>query len=182
MAWFLFVYGGADWITSQRATRFTIHLEIERQMPFVPAAIVLYMSIYLLFAAAPFILRTRRELNELSVVLATVIFAAGVGFLLIPADLAYNVEREWGIWAGWFAVADRMNLRYNYVPSLHVALSIVCIDFFAARTGMVGKSLLWLWGAGIALSTLLTHEHHVLDVTTGFALALTATRTFARRG
>jgi hypothetical protein len=176
MAWFLFVYGGADAITARRTTRFTIHLEIERQMPFVPAAIVLYMSIYLLFAAAPLVLRTRRELNRLWIMLAGVILIAGVCFLAFPAELAYDADRAWGAWAGWFAIADRLNLRYNLVPSLHVALSVVCIDVYAARTGIIGKTLLWLWGAGIALSTLLTHEHHVLDVVTGLLLALAATR------
>jgi hypothetical protein len=176
MVWFAFVYGGADRITAQRSMRLTIHLEIERQMPFVPATIVLYMSIYLLFAAAPLVLRSRRELNQLSLTLASVILVAGFCFLAFPANLAYDAERNWGVWAGWFAVADRMNLRYNAVPSLHVALSIVCVDIYAARAGIIGRTGFWLWGAGIAFSTLLTHEHHLLDVITGSALALAATR------
>lgn len=176
MAWFCLIYGGADWITAQRTTRFPVHLDVERFTPFVPAMIVFYMSLYLLFLAAPFVLRTARQLNALSATLASVIFVAGLCFLALPAELAYPTQREWGVWAGWYAVADRMNLQYNLLPSLHVALSVVCVDVFALHAARIGKILLWLWAAAIALSTLLTHEHHLLDALAGALLALTAVR------
>jgi membrane-associated phospholipid phosphatase len=139
------------------------------------------MSLYLLFAAAPLVLRTRRELNALSATLAVVILVAGLGFLALPAELAYDADREWGVWAGWFAVADQMNLHYNLAPSLHVALSVVCVDVFARRASGWTKGLLWLWAAAIALSTLLTHEHHLLDAVTGWLLALAGTNWLYRR-
>jgi membrane-associated phospholipid phosphatase len=76
-----------------------------------------------------------------------------------------------------YAVADRMNLQYNLVPSLHVTLSIVCVAAFAARaSSTAGRAVLWLWGAAIALSTLLTHEHHVLDAVSGWLLAVLGVR------
>lgn len=69
-------------------------------------------------------------------------------------------------------VADRMNLAYNLVPSLHVAMSIVCIETFARHASTTGKIALRSWGLVIAASTLLTHQHHMLDVVTGHCLAM----------
>ena len=75
-----------------------------------------------------------------------------------------------------FDLADRLNLTYNLVPSLHVALSLACIAAFSTRTAPVGKTLLWIWATGIAISTILTHQHHVIDVVTGWLLATISVR------
>ena len=66
-------------------------------------------------------------------------------------------------------------------PAWLSALSIICLDVFSWRTGAIGKVLWWSWAAAICLSTVLIHEHHVLDVVTGIILALGATRTIYPR-
>jgi membrane-associated phospholipid phosphatase len=171
--WFVFVYGGCDALTVHRGLRVPVHIAAELRIPFVPGMVVFYMSIYLLFLAGPFILRSRREFRALIVTLAAVILSAGVGFLLVPAELAFPAPSndQLGVWTGLFHLADRANLTYNLAPSLHVALSVVCIAAFATRAEGMGKALLWIWAAGIALSTLLTHQHHVVDVLTAWLLA-----------
>jgi membrane-associated phospholipid phosphatase len=171
--WFMLVFGGCDFITAHRSLRVPIHFAAELRIPFVPAMTAVYMSIYLLFLAGPFILRTRREFRAMIATLATMIGIAGVGFLLVPAQLAFSPPREQdlGIWAGLFHLADRLNLTYDLVPSLHVALSVACIAAFSTRTARTGRTLLWIWAAAIAVSTVLTHQHHVIDVVTGWILA-----------
>jgi len=171
--WFMFVFGGCDFITAHRALRIPVHFAAELKIPFIPAMTAVYMSIYLLFLAGPFILRTRRAFRAMIATLATMIGIAGVGFLLIPGQLAFSPPREQdlGIWAGMFHLADRLNLDYDLVPSLHIALSVACISAFGTHTGVMGRTLLWIWATAIALSTLLTHQHHVIDVVTGWFLA-----------
>jgi len=85
-----------------------------------------------------------------------------------------------GIWRGMFRFADRLNLDYNLVPSLHVALSIVCIELFASHANFTGKCFLRAWGVLIAAATVLTHQHHLVDALTGFLLALAVVK-FVRR-
>ena len=97
-AWFGLVYGGADWLTGQHAYRLRVHFDAELDIPFVPAAVLGYMSLYPLFAAAPFILRSGQELHALASVLAAVILVAGVCFLLLPAEAAYPPTADCGIW------------------------------------------------------------------------------------
>jgi hypothetical protein len=173
--WWLLVYHGADWLTGLHEERYRIHLDVELAMPFVPAFILGYLSMGLVFVPAPFILRSRRELRALACSLAAVTAVAGMGFLLLPAESAYP-PRDAAAWSGLFAVARGMALRHNMVPSLHVALSAVCLGGYATHCGAIGKLCLVAWIALIAVSTLLTHQHHVLDVFTGLALALAGKR------
>ena len=101
---------------------------------------------------------------------------AGVVFLLLPAELAYDLPQVPAPWSCLYNVADVLNLRYNLVPSLHVALSLICVDAYSRRAAVVGRIFLWAWGFAIALATLLTHQHHVLDVATGVLLAMVVSR------
>jgi membrane-associated phospholipid phosphatase len=172
--WFGIVYAGSDWLTARRAFHLRVDLSLESHLPLIPAFIVVYMSIYALFLAAPFVLRTQSEIQALAITQTIVILIGGIGFLLIPATLAFVTpdDLQLGAWKGLFRFADRLNLDYNLVPSLHVALSISCLEFFALHTTASGRILLRLWGLLIALSTLFTHQHHLLDAVTGYLIAL----------
>lgn len=181
-AWFAFVYGGSDWLTAQRSLRVPIHLPAELSIPLIPGAVVAYMSIYLLFLAGPFIVRERREFAGLICALALAALIGGIGFLLIPSRAAFAPPGNLGIWAGLFHFADRLNLDYNMVPSLHVALSVCCIAAFARHSSTLGRTLLWTWASAIALSTLFTHQHHVLDVVSGWGAGVFACRVARARG
>jgi hypothetical protein len=126
--WFALVYGGCDFLSAHRHRRAPIHFAKELEIPLRPAMIVVYMSIYVLFLAAPFILRSRRELRALVATLAVVILCGGIGFLLFPLELGFAPPREaeLGAWAELFHFADRLNLTYNLLPSLHVARGCLC--------------------------------------------------------
>jgi hypothetical protein len=173
--WWMLVYHGANWLTGLRPSRVRVHLNAEQGMPFVPPLILAYLSMDLVFMPAPFILRSRRELEALALGLAAVTAVAGVSFLLFPAEPAYP-PCDPGAWSAWFTFARAVALPYNLVPSLHVAMGCLCLAVYAGRCGAVGKVCLGTWAAAIALSTLLTHQHHVLDVATGLALAFAGKR------
>jgi membrane-associated phospholipid phosphatase len=181
--WFVLVYGGMDSLTARRSFRVPVHFPAELAIPFIPAMTLFYMSIYLLFWMAPFVLRTRREFRALVITVAFAILCGGIGFLLFPADLAFAPPREedLGIWAGLFHFADQLNLNYNLLPSLHVAFAVICVVIFSIRAPVVGKVLLWFWAAMVAASTVLIHQHHLLDVATGWLLALVCVKSIFHR-
>lgn len=174
--WFEFVYGGCNWITAHRTLRVPIHLPIELSIPLIPCAVLGYMSIYLLFLAGPFIVRDRREFAALISALALATFIGGIGFLLVPARAAFAPAGDLGLWNGLFAFAHSLALEYNMVPSLHVALSVCCIAAFARYAAPSGRVLLWCWAGMIALSTLLTHQHHIVDVVSGWGVGIVGYR------
>jgi hypothetical protein len=175
LLWWVFVYHGANWLTDLRSYRVRIHLDAELAIPLVPPFILAYLSMDLVFVPAPFILRNRRELEALCLSLMGVTTAAGLSFLLFPAELAYP-HGDPGAWSRLFTFAQDMALPFNLVPSLHVAMSCICLAAYSTRCGIAGKALLGVWAFAIALSTLLTHQHHVLDVATGLALAVAGKR------
>ena len=174
--WFAVVYVGADALTARRSDLVRVDFAWESATPFVPEMTWIYSSIYLVFLAAPFVLRTERELGALAAALAAVVAAGGAGFLLAPARLAYPASPALadGLTAKLLRAADRLNLDYNLVPSLHVALSATTLGAMATRAGRYGRVLLALCAAAIGLSTILTHQHHLLDVAAGYAVALAA--------
>jgi membrane-associated phospholipid phosphatase len=178
-AWFVLLYGGADYFTSRRSLRVPVHFEAELRIPFIASAVWIYMSIYALFLMCPFVLRSSRRIIALGATLAAVTSAATIGFLLIPAELAFPSPahaNEAGATALLYTFADWLNLRHNLLPSLHVALSVTCIAAYAPRARRAGRFWLWSWALAVAVSTVLTHFHHILDAVSGFVLGLTAVR------
>jgi membrane-associated phospholipid phosphatase len=181
--WFLAVYGGADFLTSRRGFRVPVHFAAELRIPFVPWMTIFYMSLYGLFILAPFILRTRREFAATVFTMSVAIAVSGIAFLLFPAELAFAPVRDGqlGIWAGLYHVADGLNLTYNLLPSLHVAFAVICVAIFSPRAPRPMRIVLWSWASLIAASTVLTHQHHILDVVTGWLLAVVCVRTVFHR-
>jgi hypothetical protein len=179
--WFALVYVGADGMTARRAAKWLVHFDAERAIPFVPEMIVVYVSLYSIFVLAPFILRERRELRALAVSCNLAILIAGLGFVLIPAELAYPPPPRFGAFPELFRAADTLNLTYNLVPSLHVAFAVLLGAAVARTADGTGRMLLWVWVGAIAGSTLLTHQHHVIDVVTGGLLGVAVYRWAFRR-
>jgi membrane-associated phospholipid phosphatase len=168
LALFAVVFGGADWLTAHRSLRIPVHTRWELSLPLAPGWVSVYMTIYLVFLAAPLALRSVRQVRALALAECGVILVAGMGFLLCPSELAFAAPANLGRWAGLFRFADRLNLDYNLVPSLHVALTVTCVSAYSYRAGVFW----WTWAVAIAVSTVLTHQHHLLDVVTGWALGL----------
>jgi len=177
--WFVAIFGGAEFVTSRRTLRVPIHFATEQHMPFVPGAVWVYMTMYGLFLMAPFVLRSPRKLVALAATHAAIVLVAGVGFLLVPAELAYPStigSSDRGATATLYRFADWLNLDYNLLPSLHVALSVSCVAVYASRANRAGRLVMWSWAIAVALSTIFTHFHHVLDAVSGFVLGLAGVR------
>src|SRR5262249_15323244 len=135
-------------------------------------------SLHVAYSVAPFILRSRSEMNALALVWVLLTVAGGVVFLLIPFEVGFPVpaDEELGFWRSMYRLADHANLRFNCCPSLHVAWCIACVDVYASKAGRFLKLLLWFWRGAMMLSTVLLHFHHLIDVAGGFGLALLGSR------
>jgi membrane-associated phospholipid phosphatase len=168
---FLIVYGSCNWISSRRANVGTFYFEWEREIPFVSFLILPYMSIDLFFIVAPFLCRTDRELSVLAKRIAVAIIVAGICFLLLPLRFAFPRPHTDG-WLGalfdWFR---GMDAPYNLLPSLHAALMLILLDVYFRHTRGFVQVAIMMWFVLIALSPLLTYQHHVIDIVGGFVLA-----------
>jgi membrane-associated phospholipid phosphatase len=169
---FVVVYFGSDSVVAHERHHLHLFVQQELAIPLWPSTIIVYDSLYLLFLLAPFVLRTKESFRRLVFAAAATILAAGACFLLLPAELGFAPAVVAGPFATIFRVSDAINLDYNLVPSLHVALAVLCLQAFWPAGSWPVRLGLALWGAGLATSTLLTHQHHVLDVAAGAALAV----------
>ena len=169
---FLIVYGWCNWITAQRPDVGTLYFEWERLIPFVPLMMVPYMSIDLFFVAAPFLCRSQRELTTFSKRIVAAIVVAGICFLLFPLRFAFPRPHAGG-WLGlifdWFQGMDK---PYNLLPSLHIAFRTILAQHYHRHTQGILRGASNLWFVLVGLSTLLTYQHHFMDVVAGFVLGI----------
>lgn len=174
---FALVYGLGDLLTGLHSWRLPVALPFELGLPFVPSLAWAYLSLYLLLACAPLALRREEQLRSLARAVELAILVAGPCFLLWPAEPAWPAPQVVaGPHAAAFHFADQLNLRYNLVPSLHVAFAATCALAYARACGAAAGLLFGTWAVVIAASTVLLHQHHLLDVATGLLLAWWAER------
>jgi dual specificity protein phosphatase-like protein/PAP2 superfamily protein len=167
---FLILYPLCNWLAAQRAYVPTLFFGWERAIPFVPLMIAPYMSLDLLFVAAPFLCRNNQELVTLSKRIVTTLLVAGVCFLLFPLRFAFErppVSGWLGDFFAWFCGLDR---PFNLLPSLHIAFCTILGEFYARQTRGALRHAFVVWFVLIAFSAVLTFQHHVMDVVGGFAL------------
>jgi len=169
---FIVVYCACNWITSQRHDVGTLSFQWERFIPFVPWLLPAYLSIDFFFVVAPFLCRNERELTILCQRIIVALVVAGMCFLLFPLRFSFERPHASG-WLGavfdWFRGID---LPYNLVPSLHLAFLTILTEHYARHTRGLWRFVLTVWFLLVGLSTLLTYQHHVIDVITGIALGV----------
>ncbi len=161
------VYGGANWIVSAHDQRVRLHFDWEMSVPFLPGAALVYLSLFPMLWLSPFVIHGVERLKDFAKALARLICVSGVGFLLLPSDDVRIHETVSGF-PGWvFELADRINLDHNHFPSLHVGMAVLCAQVFARAAGVGAVVAVWFWAMAISLSTLITHQHYVVDVLAG---------------
>ena len=168
---FLVSYGGASKLSPLVPWHIEIGFAFEKAIPFIPAAAVAYLSVIPLLLAAPFLLRSVRELWPLFAVLVTETLIGAFFFLALPAQATFGDRHADGLAGVLFHLADTLNLEGNKLPSLHVALALSAGLAYAPKFGKLGRALLSLWVWAIIASTLLLHEHHLVAVVAGLLLA-----------
>lgn len=167
---FFAIYGSINWLTSRRSDLFELYVQMELAIPLVPEAIWVYLSMLLLFCLPIFTISRERARREASAAILALFVAAFV-WLLIPARLGFErVIPEGYEWV--YRTMFMLDHPHNLVPSLHVifsSLAVFACGQYAPHRIKIG---LWLWLTAIAVSTILTHQHHVLDVITGLLVAV----------
>ena len=167
---FACVFYGADFLAGLRSDRFRFYFAWERNIPFLPAAFVIYYSVFLLPLLVPLYLEHPKELRVWGWKMALAILIAGALFVLLPFESGYP---EHHVLPPLLYEANRvLTGTYNLVPSLHVALTLICALEMWPRLNL--RLQLWLsaWVGALIASTFFTHQHHLLDVIAGGLLAV----------
>ena len=169
---FVVIYGVAGWITSLRTDVGTWAFSWEQNLPFVQWLIVPYMSLDLFFVAAPFLCTERTELLVFRRRMSMAILIAGTMFLLMPLRFAFPRPQPTDWTSTLFHVLHGFDRPFNLFPSLHISILMILGGTYYRHTRGLVRLLVQGWFALIGVSTVLTHQHHVIDVVGGFALGI----------
>ncbi|MBN1773373.1 MAG: phosphatase PAP2 family protein [Deltaproteobacteria bacterium] len=166
-------YLAVAWFVEGRALHY-FPAALEDALPFVPAATLVYLTVYW-FAPLPlFLLRDPVPWRRVVAAYLLTLGPTLVAFAAFPVAMERPVVDP-GIdlfhWA--LSVVHRADPPYNCFPSSHCAMAMLgglLLFDVDRRLGRLGV----LYAGLIGLSTLLTRQHYLVDVLAGFALATAA--------
>lgn len=161
-------------------TRHLPELALDRALPLVPVWALVYGALYLFLILVPIFVVRQDELVRRTVYAYLLIWITAYLFFFVlyptAAPRAPRVVGEgfamWGLRALYSS-----DPPYNCFPSLHVAHSFVSA-LASYRVNRVLGVLATICAALVALSTLFTKQHYVVDVIAGVVLAFVAYVTF----
>ena len=146
---------------------------VDRLIGFSPAAIVLYISLWIYVPLAPSLLTTGRELLAyLGAAAAMSIMGFGI-FILWPTTIP-KPEFDPALYPS-MSYLKTVDASGNAFPSLHVAFAVFTVLWFGrllheTRAGMALGVLNWVWCIGIVYSTVAIRQHVALDAFAGILL------------
>ncbi|AWH87834.1 phosphatase PAP2 family protein [Limnobaculum parvum] len=178
---FFGLYPIINWFTSTRTNFFTFYVAAELAIPFIPVFVWFYLSMYLVFMLPVFFLNSS-ELKRLAYELITVTIVGAIIFLLFPAQLGFIRQLpESDIYREIFEYIFSLDQPHNLVPSLHVAYSVTIVLAIVQHSRSLVRYGLLIWLSGLILSTVFTHQHHLLDILTGALLSFFTYQLMDRR-
>ena len=171
-AFFYTIYSTTSFLTEFVPWRFHWYLNSELSIPLYPEWAPVYLSLNLLLALCPFVLRRFQDMAPLFFVMVVQTLVAGLCFLWMPIELSFPPHPSEGL----LGLAETINLEHNNMPSLHVTYAITAALVLGARAPFWGRVLFHLWAWAITAATVLTHQHHLIDVAAGLLLAWSTVR------
>ncbi len=177
---FFSVYPLCNWLTSQREDVYRLYWDAELAIPFVPEFFWFYMSLYLLFLLPPFYLGVSQlVLLGKRIIAGTLI--SGLLFLLLPSRLGFERIAPEGLYRELFSNLFALDMPHNMAPSLHIVYSafILLAVYGSSQRKTVRVSVL-AWLVLIALSTLMVHQHHLIDILSAFIIVLLVNSTLIK--
>lgn len=169
-ALFFPVYIGGGHIAAASGRALELYFGWERDIPLVPWMIWPYLSLYSVFVL-PLLHMAPGRMSVLSWQSALSILIAGVLFVLLPCRVGFPPVPVTGMLAPLFDLMRAVDTPHNLVPSLHVTFAALILLGCAEQSP---HPLAWVyrcWLVVMCASTILVHQHHLIDVVSGLALA-----------
>jgi membrane-associated phospholipid phosphatase len=166
------LYLSSNCIAETFLSHHQLYLECEKDIPQVPGMIIFYESYFLLVLLSFIRAKSPKSLRALSITMMVSAVIACTIFLLFPGELGFSRTMNIEGFESIFEALHRMDKPHNLYPSLHITFSSISAFTLIKQTKQKRfQALLLLWVMMISLSVILTHQHHLFDIATGFVLA-----------
>jgi membrane-associated phospholipid phosphatase len=174
------------WLLNHERTPITVvpRIFIDRMVGFHPAAILLYVSVWVYVPLVPALLASRQEVvccAWAAIALSIVGFAI---FILWPTAVP-KPDIDWKLYPS-LSYLKAVDASGNAFPSLHVAFAVFAAAWFghllrAMRAYRWIRAINLIWCLGIVYSTLAIRQHVALDAVAGALLGGSAALVSLRR-
>lgn len=146
---------------------------LDKLVDFQPAALPVYLSLWLYVALPPAFFSTRRELYSYGLAVTLTCLSGLIIFYFWPTA-APLADIDWVQYPNMVFLKN-MDASGNACPSLHVTTAIfsgIWLNHLLGRfnTPLWLKAFNWLWCIGIIYSTMATRQHVATDVIAGLIL------------
>jgi len=167
------IYLGTNEIAAQRTSFYQLYFEFEREIPMVPWMIHVYNSFHVLLLLNFLIIKNPLKIRAIAISLIASSAMAALFFLIFPAELGFSRTENMMGYEFWYDALHWLDHPHNLVPSLHITFSALSTYVISTEiNSRVLKSLFLVWFLLICSSIVLVHQHHLIDIFTGFLLAV----------
>jgi membrane-associated phospholipid phosphatase len=148
---------------------------IDRWVPLLPNSVWIYISEWLFFFVTYVTARDLKNVNMYIYSFISLQIVSGIIFVMWPTTYprdAFPLPDDLNALT-YYAFSGLRNIDTpgNCCPSLHVS-SVLLASFIYLDEQRKKFPFFFLWAIAIALSTLTTKQHYVVDLITGFLLAI----------
>lgn len=146
---------------------------LDRIIGIQPAALPVYLSLWIYVSLAPAVIVERRELVSLAVAW-TLLSVAGLGIFLCWPTAVPALAADWSQYPALNYLKAK-DAAGNACPSLHVAFAVLSAASLGKSLRQLGAGTCarlgnGLWCGGIVYSTMATGQHVFVDVVAGAVL------------
>ncbi|MEJ6505878.1 MAG: phosphatase PAP2 family protein [Crocinitomicaceae bacterium] len=160
-------------IASRNTEFYHLFFEFEREIPMVPWMIHIYNSFHLLLLLNFICIKSPLQIRALAISLISSCGIAALFFLIFPTELGFSRTQNIIGYEFWYNQLHLLDHPHNLVPSLHITFSALSASVIAKQTeSRLLKGAFLIWFLLICSSIILVHQHHLLDLLTGFILAV----------
>ena len=148
--------------------RIDLGTELDWKTPYIPLFALVYFSTYIFVVQPFFILSNTRQFYLMLISFVSVSVVSSLIHATVPSKIERVEQVTAGGLSGWMLGLFQKTCKpYGNFPSMHVGLSVpvVIANFMAA--GAIAGSIMLVWAVLIAVSTLYTKQHYILDVCAG---------------
>jgi membrane-associated phospholipid phosphatase len=150
--------------------RIDLGMELDRRIPYILFFALVYFSTYIFVIQPFFVLSDSRLFYWMLSSFVSISLLSS----LIHATFPSKIERveevaSDGLSGRMLDLFQKICKPYGNFPSMHVGLSVPVVAANFVAGGPITGGIMLIWGILIALSTLYTKQHYILDVLAGLA-------------
>lgn len=160
---------------ARRSTSYNFSIRQDKNIPFVPQFFLIYLSAYVFVSIPFFIIPEYRAFTKLLLCYVIVTLISASIHLTLPSRVqrveSINPVGFSGKLMYWF---QKLCKPHGNFPSVHTGYAVIIVISLYLNSGSIWGISALVWATLIIISTLVTKQHYILDISSGFIIGIVA--------